>query len=94
MPSLQSSSTTDSPSPNPLLFLRMPSFQSSPGTVTPDPELFFGDDDDISMMIFDDDLCFETPCDLDTTSAQRVPDNLTTGDTDASQGKKEMNELV
>ena len=31
----------------------MPSLQSSSGTATPDPELFF------------DDLCFETPCDLD-----------------------------
>ena len=35
--------------------------QSSSGTVTPDPEFFF------------DDLCFEAPCDLDTTSAQDAP---------------------
>ena len=45
----------------PATFLFFTSMQSSSGTVTPDPEFFF------------DDLCFEAPCNLDTTSAQDAP---------------------
>ena len=58
----------------------MPSLQSSSGTATPDPELFFDDlcfetpcDLDPDPEFFFGDLCFEAPCDLDATSDQDAP---------------------